>query len=171
MGIKIDFSKVRELAGSGSLGRPHIAQAMLEKGYIRTIKDAFNQYIGRGCPAYVERDKISPVEATRLIIKACGIPVLAHPLTFANPESLIVELVSSGLAGIEAYYSGYSPEQIAEIIKLAKKSGRVATGGSDFHGLDAVNEPPLGTIDVPLEAAERLIALSQDSKVKSQSES
>ena len=70
-------------------GRPHIAQAMLEKGYINTFKEAFNKYIGRGGPAYVERDKITPVEATQLILRAKGIPVLAHPFTFDNPEALI----------------------------------------------------------------------------------
>ena len=71
------------------MGRPHIAQAMLEKGYINTFREAFIKYISRGGPAYVERDKITPAEATRLILRARGIPVMAHPFTFDNPENLL----------------------------------------------------------------------------------
>lgn len=161
LGIKIDFERVKEIAGTGSVGRPHIAQAMLEKGYINTFKEAFNKYISRGGPAYVERTKITPIEATQLILRSGGVPVLAHPLTFENPEALIIDLKSVGLAGIETYYSGYSPEQIKEILHLAKKYDLISTGGSDFHGLDSLNEPPLGTLEVPIEAAQHLIALTR----------
>ncbi len=161
LGIKIDYERVKEIAGPGSIGRPHIAQAMLEKGYINTFKEAFNKYISRGGPAYVERTKISPMEATQLILRSGGIPVLAHPLTFDNPEALIVDLKPAGLAGIETYYSGYSPEQIRELLRLAEKYNLITTGGSDFHGLDSLNEPPLGTLEVPLEAAQDLIALTR----------
>jgi predicted metal-dependent phosphoesterase TrpH len=160
MGIKIDYERVREIAGAGSVGRPHIAEAMLERGYILSLREAFNKYIGRGCPAYVERDKITPLEATRLILRAKGLPVLAHPFTFDNPETLIIELKNAGLTGLEVYYNSYTPEQIQELLQLADKYNLIATGGSDFHGLDSNAEPPLGTVDVPLESAQRLIALA-----------
>jgi 3',5'-nucleoside bisphosphate phosphatase len=160
MGIKIDYERVREIAGTGSVGRPHVAQAMLERGYILSLREAFGKYIGRGRPAYVERDKITPVEATRLILRAKGIPVLAHPFTFENPEALIAELKNAGLAGLEAYYYGYSPEQVQQLLSLADRYNLIATGGSDFHGLDSNVDPPLGTADVPLESAQRLIALA-----------
>jgi predicted metal-dependent phosphoesterase TrpH len=162
LGIKIDYGRVQELAGTGSIGRPHVAEAMLEKGYISTIKDAFNKYIGRGGPAYVERDKITPADATRLILRAQGIPVLAHPLFCEEPAKKIVELKLAGLMGLEIYYIGYSPEQINGLLTLAQKYNLISTGGSDFHGLDTIAEPPLGTVEVPLECAERLIQLHSD---------
>jgi 3',5'-nucleoside bisphosphate phosphatase len=161
LGINIEYSRVRELAGTGSVGRPHIAQAMLEKGYIFNLREAFNKYISRGGPAYVERDKITPAGAVQLILRAGGIPVLAHPLTFEDPEPLVKELKSAGLMGIETYYGSYSFEQVNELLGLAVKYDLIPTGGSDFHGLDSASEPQLGTVEVPLEIAERLVALSR----------
>ena len=160
LGIKIDYERVEELAGSGSVGRPHIAQAMLEKGYVNSLREAFIRYISRGGPAYVERDKITPAEATHLILRARGIPVLAHPFTFDNPEGLISQLKGEGLLGLEVYYGSYSPEQVKALLGWAVKYNLAPTGGSDFHGLDPNTEPPLGTVDVPLEVVERLTALS-----------
>ena len=81
LGIDIDWARVQELAGDGSIGRPHIARAMLEKGYITTFEEAFEKYIGHGGPAYVERDKMTPAEAVELILRSRGLPVLAHPFT------------------------------------------------------------------------------------------
>lgn len=159
LGVNIDYQRVRELAGMGSVGRPHVAQAMLEKGYINTFKEAFTKYIGRNGPAYVERDKITAAEATQLIIRAEGIPVLAHPFTCENPESVIGELKAAGLMGLEVFYDSYTPEQIQDLIRLAKLFDLVPTGGSDFHGIDTLVEPPLGTVEVPLESAEKLLAL------------
>lgn len=159
MGIKIDYERVEELAGSGSVGRPHIAQAMLEKGYINNYREAFMRYISRGGPAYVERDKVTPGEAVQLIRRAHGVPVLAHPLTTENFESLLQELKQAGLMGLEVYYNNYSPEQIAGLLQVASGYNLLPTGGSDFHGLDTLNELPLGTVEVPLESVERLIAL------------
>jgi 3',5'-nucleoside bisphosphate phosphatase len=161
MGVNISYRRVREIAGKGSVGRPHIAQAMLEQGYISTLREAFFKYISRGGPAYVERDKITPADAIRLIVRAGGIPVLAHPLTSENPELFLPELISSGLAGLEVYYGSYSQDQINLLQGLADKYHLISTGGSDFHGLDAMNEPPLGTVEVPLDCAKRLINLAQ----------
>jgi len=156
LGINIDYDRVKELAGAGSVGRPHIAQVMMEKAYVSTLKEAFDRYIGRNGPAYVERDKISPVGATQLILKAKGIPVLAHPYTCEHPESIISELKAAGLAGVEVYYTSHTPQQVHDLLRLAKLFDLVPTGGSDFHGLDSINEPPLGTLEVPLESIERL---------------
>jgi predicted metal-dependent phosphoesterase TrpH len=161
IGVKVDFERVKELAGTGSIGRPHVAQAMLEKGYINSFREAFGKYIGRSGPAYVERDKITPIEATRLILSAKGIPVLAHPFTFENPEIVVSELKTAGLIGLEVYYNNYSTEQIRELLRMANKYNLIPTGGSDFHGLDTLNDSPLGTTEVPLESAERLIAIAR----------
>lgn len=160
MGLKIDFERVQELAGDGSIGRPHVAQALLEKGYINNLREAFLKYISRGGPAYVERDKVTPAEAIQLIRRAKGVPVLAHPLTSDNYEALIGDLVPAGLEGLEVYYNNYVPEQVQELLRIATKFNLIPTGGSDFHGLDPTSEQSLGMVEVPLESAERLIELA-----------
>ncbi len=165
MGINITYRRVREIAGKGSVGRPHIAQAMLEQGYISTLREAFVKYISRGGPAYAERDKVTPEDAIRLIVRAGGIPVLAHPLTYENPELFLPELISSGLAGLEVYYGSYLPDQVNFLLSLANKYHLIPTGGSDYHGLEALSEPPLGTVEVPLDCAKRLIELAQKTDI------
>jgi len=160
LGIHIDWQRVQQLAGGSSIGRPHIAQAMLEKGYIASIKQAFTDYLGHDRPAYVEREKMTPAEAVELILKAKGLPVLAHPLTFNDPEAMIAELKAAGLVGIEAYYNGYTAEEINRLVELADRHNLIATGGSDYHGLDPT-ETAIGGADVPMESVERLIALAK----------
>ena len=162
-GVYIEWPRVQEIAGSGSVGRPHLAQAMLEKGYIDSFKEAFTNYIGRGGPAYVERQKLTPVEAVELILRAKGLPVLAHPLTVNDPEAMVIELKAAGLVGIEAYYNGYTADEISRLFSLADRYNLVTTGGSDYHGIDADMETMIGGVDVPLGAAERLIALAEHS--------
>lgn len=161
LGVHIEWQRVLELAGTSTLGRPHIAQAMLEKGYIASFKDAFDEYLGHGKPAYVERGKMLPTEAVAMIIKARGLPVLAHPFTIEDPEGLISELKPAGLAGIEVHYKDYSAEEIDQLLGLAKKYNLIATGGSDYHGLEPTKETAIGGAKVPLESAERLIALAK----------
>lgn len=161
LGIHITFKRVKEIAGSGAFGRPHIAQAMLEKGYISSIKEAFIKYIGRDGPAYVERKKITPLQATEVVIQANGLPVMGHPLTTSEPEQLVVKLKEAGLVGIEAYYDGYSTDDKEWLKNLASKYNLITTGGSDYHGLDETNETLIGGVEVPLQAAEQLITLAQ----------
>ncbi len=121
LGMYIDLRRVKEIAGEGSIGRPHIAQALLEKGYIASLKEAFVKYVGRNGPAYVEREKIAPAEAVRLVLQARGLPVLAHPPTVNDPKAMIIELKPVGLVGIEAYYGGYSAEEMSKLAALAEK--------------------------------------------------
>jgi len=169
LGLPVEWERVREIAGGSSVGRPHLAQAMLEKGYISSIKEAFTKYIGWGGPAYVEREKITPVEALELILRTDGLPVLAHPLTINDPAAMITELKASGLAGIEAYYDGSTAEEINGLVSLAEKHGLIATGGSDYHGLDDSRETMIGGADVPIAAAEQLIALAKQRTLKTAS--
>ncbi len=161
LGVNIDWLRVQEIAGKGSVGRPHLAQAMLEKGYISSLKEAFSSYIGRGGPAYVERRKITPAAAVELILRVRGLPVLAHPLTVSDPEALVIKLKAVGLVGIEAYYKDYSADDVGKLLMLAERYNLVATGGSDYHGLDTEIEIMIGGVQVPLSAAEHLIALAQ----------
>jgi predicted metal-dependent phosphoesterase TrpH len=165
LGIHIDWQRVMEIAGGSTIGRPHIAQAMLEKGYVTSFKQAFSEYLGHNRPAYVERDKMTPKEAVELIIKAEGLPVLAHPLTLPDPEAMTAELKGGGLAGIEAYYNGYTAEEIKRLLTLAEKYELIVTGGSDYHGIDDT-ETAIGGADLPLEAVEKLIALAKQRNPK-----
>ena len=165
-GIHIEWQRVQEIAGSGSIGRPHIAQAMLEKGYIASLKEAFVKYIGRGSPAYVEREKMTPVEAVELVLRANGLPVLAHPLTTDDLEMMVVELKAAGLVGIEAYYNGYTADEINGLLNLANRHNLIATGGSDYHGVDTNAETMIGGADVPMECVTRLIDLAKQSGLK-----
>ena len=169
LGLLVDWQRVQEIAGTGSIGRPHIAQALLEKGYIATIKEAFDKYIARGGPAYIEREKISPAEAVGLILRAKGLPVLAHPLTSNDPETLAAKLKESGLIGIEVYYGEYTPEEIRRLVGLADKYRLIATGGSDYHGLDDNAETMIGGADVPVATAEQLMALAEQSQASTKS--
>jgi len=161
LGIHIEWQRVQEIAGSGSMGRPHIAQAMLDKGYIASIKEAFTKYLSRDRPAYVEWKKMTPVRVVELILRANGLPVLAHPLTIDDLDTVVVELKAIGLVGIEAYYNGYTADEVSRLVSLAQRYNLIATGGSDYHGLDASTETMIGGTDVPIEAAERLIALAE----------
>jgi len=166
LGIHISWERVREIAGSGAVGRPHVAQAMLEKGYIRSIGEAFDRYIARDGPAYVEREKMTPVEAVQLILRSRGVAVMAHPFTVPDPEATIVEMKAAGMAGIEAYYGNYTDEDVGTLIALAKNHGLLVTGGSDYHGLDESKETLMGGVEVPMEAVEKLIAQAEPKMIK-----
>jgi 3',5'-nucleoside bisphosphate phosphatase len=164
LGMDISWERVKEIAGDASVGRPHIARAMLEKGYIKTFDEAFEKYIGNGGPAYCERDKMTPEEAVALIISARGLPVLAHPFTVKEPEALVKKLKPAGLAGLEAYYKDASKGDTKKMLALAEEQGLISTGGSDYHGSGEMNEVKLGGVKVPLRAAKKLITLANRKK-------
>ena len=163
LGVNIDWESVLSLAEGGAVGRPHIAQVMKECGFVSSLREAFTDYIGRNGPAYVERRKSTPHEASTMILRAGGLPVLAHPADIEGLDLLVGDLKGAGLAGLEIYYSNYSPTKIARLQKIAAKHGLIGTGGSDYHGLDESIGAELGSVRVPREAVERLISLG-DSK-------
>lgn len=162
--IHIDWERVQEIAGGGSIGRPHIAQAMLERGYVPSLKEAFLKYIGREGPAYVEREKMTPSQAVELIVKSGGLPVIAHPANIENLEELIAQLQEAGLAGIEVYYISNPLQSTRYLAFLAKKYGLIATGGSDYHGFEDIGQPQLSGVDIPADHVEQLFALSERRK-------
>jgi predicted metal-dependent phosphoesterase TrpH len=164
MGAPIRFERILEIAGEGSVGRPHVAQALLEAGHVSSYGQAFDQYIGRNSPAYVERIKFTPAEACALICRAGGLPVFAHPVFFDrygkikerfDAAGLLPEMISQGLVGIEVYYNGYDAITIEQLLGVARRYGLVVTGGTDFHGLRQ-GEPDLGGIYVPLKVVRGL---------------
>lgn len=166
LGCQIEWERVREIAGAASVGRPHIAQALMEKGYIESFQDAFTRYIGQDGPAYVERDKMTPVQAAEQILRAKGLPVLAHPLTVPDPEAMVIELKAAGLIGIEVYYKDYSGDDIDRLIRLSDRYGLVSTGGTDYHGLEPDTDIDIGGIDVPVKCVEQLLTLAQQLELK-----
>ena len=139
LGFKISLEEVKQEAGEGQLGRPHIAYAMVKKGYVASITEAFDKYLGNNGPAYVDKYRIECEQAITIIRAAGGVPVLAHPalLNIENDQKfdvLLQDLMKIGLAGIEVYYPGHSPRQIRQYTELAGKYGLLMTGGTDFHG-------------------------------------
>jgi predicted metal-dependent phosphoesterase TrpH len=154
LGMAVAFEEVARHA-DGAIGRPHVARALLEGGYVKTFDEAFDRYIGRHGPAYVERPAFTPEEAVRTIRKAAGVPVLAHPLWGGDPER-IEALLEVGLMGIEAYYPEHTPSQTESFIGLARRFGLVVTGGSDYHGPGIGSKGPLGSQYVPPQAVEEL---------------
>ena len=156
LGVPISWQRVLELAHGESICRPHVAQALLEKGYISTESEAFDKYIGRNGPAYIEREKVKPEDAVKIIEKAGGVPVLAHPADIQGIEALIRRLKTAGLKGLEAYYGQYDNETINRLVSLAHKYNLLTTGGTDYHHFQDNREAMLGSVDLPRESIIRL---------------
>ena len=164
MGAPVRFERVLEIAGEGAVGRPHVAQALLEAGHVTSYGQAFDQYIGRNSPAYVERAKFTPAEACALICRARGLPVLAHPVFFDrygkikvrfDEDGLLPEMMAQGLAGIAVYYNGYDAITIEHLLGVARRHNLIVTGGTDFHGLRQ-GDQDLGGVYVPRKVVRRL---------------
>jgi len=163
LGISISMEELREVA-KGEIGRPHIANLLVKKGVVKSFEEAFEKYLKKGAPAYVPKALLSPQEAIELVLKAKGIPVLAHPVTlklnYLELKNYLKELKDFGLMGIEAYYTEHSPEFTKVLLEYAKEFGFLVTGGSDSHG---ANKPDiklgkgLGNLRVPFECYENLV--------------
>ncbi|MBI2761632.1 MAG: PHP domain-containing protein [Chloroflexi bacterium] len=149
LGIHISFERVREIAGEASIGRPHVAQALVESGYIASTDEAFERYIGRNGPAYAEREKMTPAEAVQLIRSAGGLAVVAHPTYIDDMERVIGELVPAGLTGMEVYYRRYTPETVESLRQAAERLGIFPLGGSDYHAMERESETEPGDIPLP----------------------
>ncbi len=137
-GIAISYEKLLETFPNSVITRAHYAKYMLEHGYIKSMAEAFDRYVGDHCPCYVPREKVTPAQAVALILEAGGIPILAHPILYhmsdVRLDTLVGELKEAGLMGIEALYSTYHACEERQIRSLAKKYDLLISGGSDFHG-------------------------------------
>lgn len=139
LGLALTYDEVVQASGGGQVGRPHMAQVLLEKGYVKSIKEAFDKYLGKGAPAYLDKFRLGAAEAISMISDAGGIPVLAHPFTLyckssEELDALVKNLVHQGLQGLEVYYSEHDKRQMSSYQLLAKRYHLSITGGSDFHG-------------------------------------
>jgi predicted metal-dependent phosphoesterase TrpH len=157
LGIGIDLADLEEQAGTGAVGRPHVARALVERGVSVDINDAFAQYLGRGRVAYVEKPLPSLVSVTALVHDVGGLAVAAH-LGDHGTEGQIREFRVQGLDGIEVRHPSHSPGTEARLTRLAERLGLGVSGGSDWHGDSEFGEShaPLGGLDIPLAWLERL---------------
>ncbi|RJO65300.1 MAG: PHP domain-containing protein [Candidatus Omnitrophota bacterium] len=154
LNIALDPSKVFALATKGTVGRLHIAKALVSEGLVGSTWEVFDKYLGDKGPAYVAGFRFSVYEAARIIKDAGGIPVLAHPHVLENND-LIPYFAEQGVMGIEALYSEYSEETVHFYLQIAQKLNLLVTGGSDFHG-DAKPEVKLGSVKIPYTLVEDL---------------
>ncbi len=141
LGVHITYEDVLRVSGGGQVGRPHFAQVLIEKKYVKNFQEAFDRYLKKGAPAYVDKLRFTPVEAIRFIREAKGVAVLGHPNTlglngYGELERLLIDLMKAGLKGIEVYYPEHSFFEIAQYKALAEKYGLVMTGGTDYHGIE-----------------------------------
>ena len=153
--VNIDKKKVIEIAGGkGSVGRLHMAQALLEAKAVSSIQMAFDKYIGDFKPCYVEDIGFSGKGAIEVILEAKGVPVVAHPATI-NDDALVREFIKYGMRGIEAYHSDHTPSTNRRYEKIAKENGLLITGGSDCHGMGK-GRVLMGKVRIPYSLVERL---------------
>ena len=165
LGYKITWDEVLKVAGSGSVGRPHIAEILAETGQVSSIKAAFDELIGRNGPAYTERRKMDPETAIELIVQHSGIPVLAHPREVNNLDEILPSLVSSGLKGMETYYGRYSTQERTRFQQLCDNHNLLATGGSDYHGPDRAAECDLGDSKTNLQVGKLLLKMHDELEI------
>jgi predicted metal-dependent phosphoesterase TrpH len=164
LGADITFDSVEQASAGGSVGRPHVAQALIDSGFVPNAAAAFRDYIGASGPAYADRLRLTPEEAIGVIRDAGGVPVLAHPVSpaSAGPDEgvlrrFLARLTDAGLGGVECYYPGYTPKTTRWLAALAGHFSLVPSGGSDFHG-PRLPDRVLGTVPVPADTLARLRA-------------
>lgn len=165
LGYEIAWGRVQEIAGDASIGRPHIAAALVEAGYFKYPNQAFDNLIGRKGAAYVERPKLTPEDAVRLLRDNGAVPVMAHP-TYSQVKTdrgevrelgdTLAGLKENGLMGMEVFYGDYTPEQVRRLKGIADELGIIPCGGSDFHNSGNPGEPQPGSVGPPMETVERL---------------
>ncbi len=152
--IDINIDEIFALSGCGSVGRLHIAQIMLKRGFVPDIKEAFRKYIGNNAPCYVSKFKLSPAEAIKIVHRAGGIAILAHPVVLKG-ESVLCSVINDGINGIEVYHPDHSHADTIYFLKFAASHKLLVTGGSDCHGFGK-ERVLIGSVKIPYELVDRL---------------
>lgn len=161
LGLPLTPDEVLSFATGKSVGRPHIARAMIDRGYVDSVGDAFDRYLAGGRPAFVPRADVTPESAIALIHSAGGIASLAHPYTTGDPAQTVRDLLPAGLDAMEVEYGAYAELERAELRALARAAGMLMTGGSDFHGREHRSDVPLGSGAISLQAVAELEARAE----------
>ncbi len=154
LGLSIKWERVLEIAGDARIGRPHIARAIMEKGYETNWNRIFERWLGNDAPGYVAGSKLDSVEAVKMVVEAGGVPVVAHPYYDFHDgtldlENLLPPMIAAGLKGLEVYYGGIAPRDTLKYEAIAAEQGLLATGGSDFHGSDISPDITVGCAVCP----------------------
>lgn len=157
-GYDVDLDDVLDLSQSGSVGRSHVARALVRRGHAESVREAFERFIGRGKPFYVPKPVSTPEAVVACVRSAGGVAVIAHP-GITKVDDLVGPLATAGLAGIEAYHADHSPEQVAHYVAMAKRLSMIVTGGSDYHGPGSPGAD-LGSVPMPDAVLEGLLALA-----------
>lgn len=159
-GVQLDPARLFEIAGEASVGRPHVARALMERGYVASVQEAFDRWLGTGKPGDIPRPKLPPEEAIRRVHAWGGVAIAAHPL-FVGEEyrSVLEALVAARVDGIEVYYRDYPAEVVYELEAFAEAHGLAKSGGSDFHGLDRPGECPPASMQFPERAVQEFLSL------------
>jgi hypothetical protein len=167
LGMEVTYEEVLKASGGGQVGRPHFANVLLEKKYVRSFPEAFDRFLKKGAPAYVDKFRFTSKEALHFISEARGVAVLAHPNTLgvnrsSELEKLILQLVDEGLKGIEVYYPEHSAVEVAQYKTLADRHSLLSTGGTDYHGIEK-NDMDIGVgrgeMKLPYSIVENMKAL------------
>jgi predicted metal-dependent phosphoesterase TrpH len=151
-GMPIEESRVLEIAGEASVGRPHVARALVEAGHVASVQEAFDLWLGNDKPADVNRERLDPAESIDLVHRHGGVIFIAHPIFMGEDYSQPVALLANwGADGIETYYKHYLPEVVAYHEELAARHGLARSGGSDYHGLGNPDDREIGEFHFPEE--------------------
>jgi predicted metal-dependent phosphoesterase TrpH len=158
---------VLEIAGEATLGRPHVARALVEKGYVASVQEAFDLWLGNGKPADVDRKKLSPADAIRMIHESGGVVFVAHSIYMGDDWPTIVEVLKGwGLDGIETYYKHYDAVMVQRHRDLGRRLGLALSGGSDYHGLGNPDDRAIGDIPFPDEAVDEFVSFLERAGVR-----
>ncbi|MCH7810027.1 MAG: PHP domain-containing protein [Chloroflexi bacterium] len=164
LGKPVEWERVQSFA-EGSVGRPHIALALIEAGHVESVNEAFDQYISRTGPAYVERERLEPEEVVATILGVGGLATLAHPRELHAAGSLDVlleRLRAAGLTGMETYYQDYDAGEVEMFRQICERNELLPLGGSDFHGLGGPKQREPGDIPLPIEPVNELFRLAEE---------
>jgi predicted metal-dependent phosphoesterase TrpH len=165
LGKPVAWERVEAFAEEGSVGRPHIALAMVEAGHVATLNEAFDLYLSRTGPAYVEREKLTPEANIDMLLRVGGLVTLAHPAEGGGMdgiEPLLAKLADAGLSAMEVYYQDYDDTTIKRLRKLADQFGLIPLGGSDYHGLGNPRQREPGIIPLPIEQVGRYLSIANE---------
>jgi predicted metal-dependent phosphoesterase TrpH len=165
LGKPVAWERVEAFAEEGSVGRPHIALAMVEAGHVANLNEAFDLYLSRTGPAYVEREKLTPEANIDMLLRVGGLVTLAHPAEGGGMdgiEPLLAKLADAGLSAMEVYYQDYDDTTIQLLRRLADQFGLIPLGGSDYHGLGNPRQREPGIIPLPMEQVERYLSIAKE---------
>ncbi|MCZ2108986.1 MAG: PHP domain-containing protein [Dehalococcoidia bacterium] len=165
-GMPLDIDRVFEIAGEATVGRPHVARALLERGYVESVQEAFDLWLGNGKPADVDRPKLHPADAIKVVHDNGGVVFIAHPVFLGDDyEPIIAQLAEWGADGVETYYKHYDAATIEKHARIAAKLGLGASGGSDYHGLGNPDDREIGDIPFPDDRVEAFLSFLRDKGV------